>query len=153
EATPCLLRSSELASLAGSIDKEGGSLVLKQMLIPPRIQHAGRWIKQSSSCRSFNRLEVDSDGFVRCCRFAPPIGRVGDSKEMLHTRLTALVMAVEQVRKCESCSVTECPRCPFPGMDDCSYCETVKQCTSALKAVQWIHLFSRLVSLVETSTN
>jgi radical SAM superfamily enzyme YgiQ (UPF0313 family) len=146
EVSPALLRAAEFARLTNLVDAETESSPLQRMTIPPRFRYPGRWLKETVSCRSLNRLEVDSEGHVRCCRFGDPVGKVGDTKEDLIKRLSELVRAIEQRRGCHCCKRAECPRCPFPGLDDQTYCGTITKCGSALRTLSWICMYSRLPS-------
>ncbi len=147
EVSPAFLRSEELASLAHRIDAEPERSPLREMPIPPRFQYSGRWL-QETGCEPLNRLEVDSEENVRCCRFSDPLGQVGASREDLRMRLSELARVAEQRRGCHVCTIAECPRCPFPGMDDQVYCGTMEQPAPALRALKSIRLFSRLPSIV-----
>ena len=151
--SPALLQSAELACLMQRIDAEPERSPLQRMPIPPRFQYSGRWLKETVSCKSLNRVEVDSEGKVRCCRFADPIGKVGDTKEDLSKCLAELARAAEQRRGCHLCTRAECPGCPFPGLDDKTYCDMMIQCTPALRALNWIRLYSRLPLMVARQRN
>jgi hypothetical protein len=148
DVSPALLQSTELTRLTRCIDAEPAPSPLTQMPIPPRFRYAGRWLKEIVSCKSLDRLEVDSEGNVRCCRFGDPLGKVGDTKEHLTGRLSELARIAEQRRGCHRCTMAECPRCPFPGLDDRTYCGTIMQCAPAFRTLSWIRMYSRLPSMV-----
>lgn len=148
EISPAFLQSTELARLKRCIDAEPAPSPLQQMPIPPRFRYAGRWLKNVVSCKSLNRLEVDNEGNVRSCRFGDPLGKVGDTKKHLTKRLLELTRAAEQRRGCHRCTMAGCPRCPFPGLDDQTYCSTMMQCASVLPTLSWIRMYSRLPSMV-----
>jgi len=148
EVSPALLQSAELTRLTRCIDAEPAPSPLQQMPIPPRFRYAGRWLKDIASCKSLDRLEVDNEGNVRCCRFGDPLGKVGDTKEHLTKCLSKLARSAEKRRGCHGCTRAECPRCPFPGLDDRTYCGTIMQCAPALRTLNWIRMYSRLPSMV-----
>jgi len=148
EASPDLLRSADLHRLTNRIDAELEGSPLQRMPIPPKLRYAGRWLKGSASCKRLRRLEVDGDGNVRCCRFGDPLGKVGDSKKNLVKRFSELARAAEQRRGCHRCAMAECPRCPFPGLDDWTYCGTIRRCAPSLRTLNWIRLYSRLPSAI-----
>lgn len=148
DLSPALLESAELASLADRIVAEGERSPLQRMPIPPRFRYSGRWLKGNSACKSLNRLEVDRGGNVRCCRFGEPLGKVGDTKKDLMRRFAELARAAGQRRGCYRCTRAGCPRCPFPGLDDQTYCGTIMQCVPTLRTLERIRLYSRLLSMV-----
>ncbi len=148
DVSPALLRAPEFRRLTHCIDATAEPLPLQRMSIPPRIRYPGRWLKVTAQCRSLNRLEVDREGNVYCCRFGNPLGRVGDAKEELVRRFSKLARAAEHRRGCLSCKRTECPKCPFPGLDDRTYCLTIRQCMPALRTLDWVRLYSQLPSML-----
>jgi radical SAM superfamily enzyme YgiQ (UPF0313 family) len=148
EVSPALMRAAELTRLTHRIDAETECSPLQRMPIPPRFRYSGRWLKDADSCKSLNRLEIDSEGNVRCCRFGHPLGKVGDTKKELVRSLSELAGGTEQRRGCHRCKRAECPRCPFPGLDDKTYCGTITQCAPALRTLNGIHVYSRLPSML-----
>jgi hypothetical protein len=148
EVSPALLQSTELARLRQRVDAGPERSPLRRMPIPPKFRYPGRWLKGTSACKSLNRLEVDNEGNVRCCRFSDPAGKIGDTKEDFVKRISKLARAAEQRRGCHHCAKAECPRCPFPGLDDRTYCDTMVRCASALRTLRWIRMYSRLPSIV-----
>lgn len=139
-----LQHPAELRQLMGRIEQAKASSPLQGMLTPPQVKYPGRWLRGKAPCASLRRIEVSAQGEVRCCRHGPPIGKIGDSRRTLARRLTQLRKAVEQRRGCAECPNTRCPRCPFPGIDDFTYCQTMCKQTTALRALDWISIYSRL---------
>jgi anaerobic magnesium-protoporphyrin IX monomethyl ester cyclase len=148
DVSPDLLQSAEFGRLTKRMDAEPGGSPLQRMPIPPRFRYPGRWLKGSASCKSLNRLEVDSQGNVRSCRFGDPLGEVGDSKKDFVKRFSELARAAERRRGCHRCPRGECPRCPFPGLDDRTYCSTIMRRAPALRTLNSIRMYSRLPSAV-----
>jgi len=153
KATVCeisryLQEPDALARLMGRIEEEGAPSFLQQMPIPPHVKYPGRWLRGEAPCRSLTRIEVDGCGDVRCCCHGEPIGKVGDRRESLSKRLAQLASAIEQRRGCAECKNMLCPRCPFPGIDDRTYCRimTKQQQTHMFLDRMW--LYSRLPLLV-----
>lgn len=144
--SPEVLCSNELACLQQRIDGPIRS-PLQNMPFPPRLEYLGRWLK-GLGCLSLSRLEVDSDGNVRCCGFADPIGKVGDTKDKLKKSLSQLAQAIHGRRGCQFCTIPECPRCLFPGLNDQAYCGAIRKSASRLKVLSWIRVYSRIPSLV-----
>lgn len=153
EISPSLLQSAEFSDLAKKIDAEPDPSPLQRMSLPPRLRSCGRWLKGDPSCRALHRLDVDDRGTVRCCRSADPAGRVGDAKEKLARSFAAMARTVERRRGCRRCGVRDCPRCPFPGVDDETYCRTLKRCGPALGALGWARLYSRLPAIVAAGSS
>jgi len=131
---------------------KGGDLLesVRSMPIPPHVRYVGRWLKDATPCRTLNRLEVDPSGSVRCCRHGNPIGFVGDSREKLVRSLSTAIRKAAKRRGCESCTATHCPRCPFPGVPDQTYCSIMKTQVRALEFLGMLHLCSRLPVLLAT---
>ena len=146
EVSVGLLESAELMRLRHRL--ASAPALLERMPIPPQFRYPGRWLKETSTCKSLRRLEVDNRGNVRCCRMGPPIGKVGDSKEDLVSRLSQLARAVERRRGCRRCLRTDCPKCPFPGLDDETYCTTMTQRAPVLRTLNWIWSYSKLPSIM-----
>jgi hypothetical protein len=142
-----VIASSELARLTNDLDGGSEPSSLQRMPIPPKFWYPGRWLK-GTSCKALTRLEVDGEGNVRCCRNATPLGKVGDPKEKLAECLSSLMRAAERRRGCDQCTAAECPRCPFPGLDDRTYCGTIRNCAPAIRTLHWIRVYSMLPSIV-----
>ena len=121
---------------------------VRRMPIPPHIGYLGRWLKDATPCRNLNRLEVDPSGSVRCCRHGDPIGLVGDSRKKLVRTLSAAIRTAAKRRGCDSCPATHCPRCPFPGVPDQTYCTIMRSQVPALEFLGMLHLCSRLPVLL-----
>jgi hypothetical protein len=72
--------------------------------------------------------------------------------DLAHTNrvslLGELARAAEQRRGCHRCARAECPRCPFPGLDDRTYCSTIRRSAPSLRTLNRIRLYSRLPSAV-----
>ncbi len=143
---PELLHSDNLTCLVERINGHQCS-PLHGMSYPPRLEHPGRWLN-GVGCQPLSRVVVDGAGKVRCCGSADPIGMIGDTVESIHQRLSKSVQSISERRRCQTCSMTECPRCPFPGIDDEAYCKAVTDAVRHRKALSWIRLYSRLPSLV-----
>jgi anaerobic magnesium-protoporphyrin IX monomethyl ester cyclase len=128
----------------------GGELLasISRMPIPPEIKYVGRWLKGATPCRNLSRLEVDSSGCVRCCCHGDPIGHVGDPRQKLKHRISAAIRRTEAHRGCVSCSLGHCPRCPFPGIPDDTYCSIMKSQARALEFLGVLHICSRLPVLL-----
>jgi hypothetical protein len=87
---------------------------------------------------------VDAEGRVRSCRHGDPIGKVGDSIEVLTERMEQVASAAAKRRGCADCANAECPRCPFPGLDDQAYCRLIKDQARVLRLLNLVHAFARL---------
>jgi radical SAM superfamily enzyme YgiQ (UPF0313 family) len=116
--------------------------------IPPDLKYPGRWLPGKAPCLKLSRIEVDSQGLVRCCRHGEPLGKMGDTKESLAQRLGELVRQAEERRGCTACPNLHCPRCPFPGVDDQTYCHIMTNQVPVLRMLNWIHLYARLPLLL-----
>ena len=121
---------------------------LRRMPVPPALEYPGRWLGRRAPCLPLTRIEVDAKGLVRPCRHSEPIGVVGDERRVLRRRLRSLAARAELRRGCGGCSQTECPRCPFPGMDDRTYCTVMRRRGRALHFVKWVDVYSRVPSLL-----
>ena len=144
EISNYLERPTELRQLMNRIDGEEGPSPLQRMPIPPCVTYPGRWLRGKAPCSSLSRIEVSASGEVRCCRQGEPIGKVGDSLKALSKRLAYLARAVERRRGCAKCKNKNCPRCPFPGIDDRTYCKFMKGQKRAQRLLDWIQVYSRL---------
>ncbi len=114
------------------------------MPIPPGIKYPGRWQPGVPPCQDLSRLEIDADGSIRTCRYGLPLGRVGDSRAALFRRFREYADQAERRRACASCRNPLCPRCPFPGLDDVSYCQIMCEESGFLALLSWSTLFARL---------
>jgi hypothetical protein len=121
---------------------------MRSMPVPPSLKHPGRWIRGKAPCLSLTRIELDEEGTVRCCRHSQPIGKMGDARDVLAKRLNDAASQAEQRRGCAECPHVHCPRCPFPGVDDQTYCSIMSQQGQVLAFLNWIHLYSRLPSVL-----
>jgi radical SAM superfamily enzyme YgiQ (UPF0313 family) len=128
----------------------GGNLLekIRRMTVPPDFTYVGRWLKGATPCRNLSRLEVDPSGCIRCCRHGRTIGVVGDSRRTLLRRLSAMRRATEVRRGCATCSVRDCPRCPFPGVAEKSYCSIMKKQSRAVEFMGMVHVCSRMPVLL-----
>ena len=144
----------ELLRLMDRIEATEGSSPLQRMAVPPHVKYPGRWLRgQGPPCLSLGRVEVNGRGEVRCCRHGGPIGRVGDTMRALSKRLADLAKAAERRRGCARCGNTNCPRCPFPGIDDRTYCWIMTRQEKAQRALDWISVYSRIPLLVALERN
>ncbi len=143
-----LQRSGELELLLERIESQDTAVPLEQLPPPPRVKYPGRWGKGRAPCRALSRVEVDAFGNVRCCRHGDPLGKIGDSRRALAKRLTELAKAAEQRRGCVQCANLQCPRCPFPGVDDATYCGFMTKHERAQSLLNRMQLYSRLPMLI-----
>jgi len=121
---------------------------LHRMPVPPALKYPGRWLEGKTPCLSLTRIEVDAEGVVRPCRHGEPLGEVGDARSVLQRRLAGLAAEAERRRGCDECSHTGCPRCPFPGMDDRTYCTSMRHQRRALDFLERVHAYSRVPCLL-----
>jgi len=121
---------------------------LRRMPAPPSLKYPGRWLRGPTSCLSLTRIEIDGKERVRCCRHGEPIGRVGDTKEALAGRLADLAAEAEQRRGCDECTNSHCPRCPFPGVVEETYCSIMSKQARSLGFLNWAYLYSRVPSIL-----
>lgn len=148
EISDYLRQPEELNSLMDRIEAEGKASPLQEMSPPPQIKYPGRWLCGKAPCCALRRIEVSSCGEVRCCRQGDPIGKVGDSRETLSKQLAQRVREVERRRGCSKCRNTHCPRCPFPGVDDRTYCRIINLQERARLLLHWMRIYSRLPLIV-----
>ncbi len=118
---------------------------LRHMPMAPGLKYPGRWLEGTAPCLGLTRIEVDEDGCVRPCRHGDPIGVVGDTREALANRLAQLARDAEQRRGCDACENRHCSRCPFPGVDDSTYCRIMREQVPALNFLKWTYLYSRVL--------
>ena len=145
EVAEYLRNPSELLRLMDRIEAEDGPSPLRRMPIPPRVKYPGRWLRGTAPpCLSLGRAEVNVHGEVRCCRQGESIGKVGDTSSALSKGLADLVSAVERRRGCAGCRNKHCPRCPFPGIDDRTYCQIMTKQERAQRALDWMWVYSRI---------
>jgi radical SAM superfamily enzyme len=148
EISKYLQQPNELIQLMKRIEGEETSSPLQRMPVPPQVKCPGRWLAGKAPCSSLTRIEISGRGEVRCCRQGEPIGKVGDSSEVLAKRLAHLASAVERRRGCAKCRNRHCPRCPFPGIDDRTYCGIMARQERSQQALNWMRLYSRLPLLL-----
>lgn len=152
EMSEWLQRPGELAPLRDRIKRQDTSS-LQRMPIPPQVKYPGRWLRGRAPCLSLPRIEVSDCGEVRCCRQGKPIGRVGDSPAAMVKRLAHQARAAEERRGCAQCRNTRCARCPFPGVDDRTYCQIMTRQERALELLDWMWLYSQLPLLLALQRN
>lgn len=139
----------DLHRLLDQIEEIDIGAYLQKMPVPPGIQYPGRWLRGTAPCLSLTRIEIDQEGNVRPCRHGKTIGRVGDSLELMLTRLNAFAQEAEQSRGCNACSNTHCPRCPFPGIEQENYCTIMKKEQRVLDFLNMVHLYSKFPLILE----
>jgi hypothetical protein len=148
EVSDSLRRPKELVRFLDQAGEEGVGDRLRRMPVPPGLKYPGRWLEGGSPCLSQTRIEIDADGHVRPCRHGEPIGTVGDEKQALERRLAGLAAEAELRRGCGECRQVDCPRCPFPGVDDRTYCSIMRNQGRALGVLKWAHVYSRVPILL-----
>lgn len=148
ELSDYLQQPHELVFLMDRIEAHDTASPPPRISPPPDVKYSGRWLTGKAPCLSLTRIEVDGEGRIRCCRQGKPIGEVGDSLEALSKRLTDFAGEAEQRRGCAECLNMHCPRCPFPGVDDRTYCEIMTKQKRAQRSLNWIRLYSRVPLLV-----
>ncbi len=144
DVTKYLLNPEGLISNFGLQRSDSLSQLLKNKPIPPKIKYIERWLQGSTPCTALSRIEIYPDNKIRCCPNCDPIGNVGSSFEEIKFKLDFLVNEVTIRRGCNHCPNTYCPRCPFPGVDDITYCKIMTKQTLILKLLQSIHIYSRI---------
>jgi radical SAM superfamily enzyme YgiQ (UPF0313 family) len=143
-----LHKPGELARWLDRLEAQDGAFPLQHMPAPPQIKYAGRWTRGKAPCRTLTRIEIDAQGKVRCCRHGEPIGKVGDSRRALAKQLADFTKAAEQRRRCAQCGNRQCPRCPFPGVDDQTYCTLMTTHKRIQRFLNGMQLYSRLPLLL-----
>lgn len=157
-STPCMLcevceylkEPKELARFLNEIDADKIGLRLRRMPASPNLKYWGRWQKGRAQCLSLTRLEVDAQGKVRSCRHGEPIGMVGDSRKSLANRLAEFAHEAELRRGCAECPNTHCPRCPFPGVNEQTYCGIMTNQFRVLRFLDWTRLYSRFPVILDS---
>jgi radical SAM superfamily enzyme YgiQ (UPF0313 family) len=144
ELSAYLQKPDGLASLMDRIESQDTASPLRRMPIPPQVKYSGRWLKGKAPCRRLTRIEIDAHGNVRSCRHGEAIGKVGDSRRALSKTLAEFARAAERRRGCAECRNTHCPRCPFPGVEDGTYCQIMTEHERAQRFLTWMRLYSRL---------
>lgn len=148
EVSQYLDHPRELVQIMSRIGAEDSPSSLQRMPVPPQVKYPGRWLRGKAPCLSLTRLEVSDCGEVRTCRQAESIGKIGDSREELLKRLAHMAGDVTRRRGCAMCKNAHCPRCPFPGIVDLTYCQLMSTQESALRSLDWIQIYSRLPLLL-----
>jgi anaerobic magnesium-protoporphyrin IX monomethyl ester cyclase len=148
EISDYLRQPDELEQFLKEIDGNEIGARLRRMPVLPSLKYAGRWLGGPASCLSLTRIEIDGEERVRCCRHGEPIGRVGDTKEALAGRLADLAGKAEQRRGCNECPNSHCPRCPFPGVVDETYCSIMSKQARSLGFLNHAYLYSRVPSIL-----
>lgn len=148
EISKYLQQPAELNQLLERIEEKKTHSPLQQMPVPPQVKYPGRWLEGKAPCSSLARVEISGQGEVRCCHQGEPIGKIGDSPAALAKRLAHLAEGVERRRGCATCRNRHCPRCPFPGIDDRTYCQIMASQQRARGVLKWIRLYSRLPLLL-----
>lgn len=148
EVRDVLRRPNELIRFLDGVANESVGDRLRRMPVPPALKYPGRWLEEKSPCLSLTRIEVDPEGVVRPCRYGEPIGQVGDERPALQRRLAVLTAEAELRRGCGECPHRDCPRCPFPGVDDRTYCTIMRYQGRALDFLKWVHAYSRVPCLL-----
>jgi hypothetical protein len=95
---------------------------------PPLMMYPGR-LTGDLPCATLSRIEIEDDGAVRLCPYAPVIGRVGDSLSELRDRASACLSQQER----DADGGLRCPAArPLAGNG------------TGERAVQWLQLLSRV---------
>lgn len=144
EVSSYIKQPDELTDFLEELGEKNLSQYLCRMPIPPEIKYPGRWLPGKAPCLKLTRIEVDDQGLVHCCRHSLPIGKIGDTREKLLQRLRIFSQEAEQRRGCSTCPNTFCPRCPFPGVDDQTYCEIFSNHECVLRLLDGIRVYARL---------
>lgn len=148
EVSGALRRPEKLVRFVSQTGDDNVGARVRRMPVPPRVRYPGRWLEGAAPCLSLTRLEIDAHGRVRSCSHGEPIGMVGDERQTLTHRLVSLAAEAERRRECDNCPSTQCPRCPFPGVDDRTYCQIMRTDGRALDLLKWVHLYSRVPSIL-----
>ena len=148
EVSGYISQPDELIDLLDRLGEQDVSEYLRRMLIPPDLKYSGRWVSGRAPCLKLTRIEVDDQGQVHCCRHSLPIGKIGDTRESLLQRLRNFFQEAEQRRGCNNCPNAFCPRCPFPGIDDQTYCEIFSNHERVLRLLDGIRVYARLPYII-----
>lgn len=148
EVSDYLRQPDELEQFLKKTDGNEIGTRLRRMPVPPGLKYPGRWLRGKTSCLSLTRIEIDREEKVRCCRHGEPIGSVGDAKEALAGRLANLAGEAEQRRGCDKCPNSHCPRCPFPGVAEETYCSIMSRQARPLGFLNLAYLYSRVPSIL-----
>ncbi|MBZ5537056.1 MAG: radical SAM protein [Acidobacteriia bacterium] len=152
EVSEYLEQPDELTHFLGRMRECDIEVRLQRMPVPPGVKYPGRWQKGRAPCLQLRRMEVDAQGKVRSCRHGEPIGTVGDTRKDLMQRLAGFVHDAEKRRGCAECPNTHCPRCPFPGINEQTYCGIMTKQYRALRFLDFIGLYSRLPIILESQS-
>ena len=144
-----LKQPDELIQFLDESDEENIGRRLRKMRIPPDLKYPGRWIQEKAPCRMLTRIEIDEEGIVRCCRHGEPLGKAGDSRENLLQRYKDLTREIAERRGCDHCANKHCSRCPFPGVDDQTYCSIMTKQARVLRLLQAIRIYARLPLMLD----
>jgi radical SAM superfamily enzyme len=144
ELSGYLEQPDELVDFLDDLGQQDISQYLRRMAIPPDLKYSGRWLHGKTPCLKLTRIEVDRHGLVYCCRHGLPIGKIGNTLERLRERLQDFIRKAEQRRGCNNCPNLSCPRCPFPGVDDQTYCGIFHNHKRIINLLQQIRIYARL---------
>jgi anaerobic magnesium-protoporphyrin IX monomethyl ester cyclase len=89
---------------------------------PPVMTYSGRWTDLKPPCLGLGRIEIDDRGALRVCRHGDALGTVGDPLTAIAERLEGLWRAAVERRALFCRTTNGVPGCPFPNLDDRSYC-------------------------------
>lgn len=148
DVTRLLQRPHEILRTMNAAGDDTVGELLRRMPPAPAVAYPGRWLGSRAPCLALTRIEVDAEGNIRPCRQAEPIGTVGDDRATLAARLVARSQQAQRRRGCDRCPAAHCPQCPFPGLDDRTYCGIMRREGRALSFLNWAHLYSRLPMLL-----
>ncbi len=138
-----------LGPFVASVTAEGLGSRLRKMAVPPAFKYPGRWAEGSTPCLKMSRLEIDGNGRVRSCIHGETIGNVGDSPDQLKAAMAAVCRETQKRRGCDSCGISTCPRCPFPGLDDQTYCRVMREQAPVLEFLNALRTYSRFPLILE----
>jgi anaerobic magnesium-protoporphyrin IX monomethyl ester cyclase len=103
-----------------------GRLMLAQAP-PPVMAYSSRWTDAVPPCLRLGRIEIDDRGALRVCRHGDVLGTVGDALTAIAERLESSWRAAVE-RRAPLCRTPDgVPGCPFPNLDDRSYCALFDQ--------------------------
>lgn len=122
---------------------------LRKMPVPPRLRYPGRWQTGVAPCAGLSRIEIDEQGQVRTCRQGPPIGQCGDSLATLRANLAACLAEAQKRRGCATCGSSQCPRCPFPGIEENAYCSIMRRSDRRSELFALLPTLSRFPLILE----